>query len=399
MEPNPFIPSFGTHPGSFYGRKAYLAKFEEALDTPGSPWRYVILTGTRGTGKTSLLARYAELARQHQWDCLETTHLDALDQLVHYVGLDRKTKKAASIGPSVTSDGFGSVSLGGVSKSTEADGSVSLLAGELRRKLGSRAFLKKGLLMTIDEVQKIKQDDLVRIGNAVQGAKNRGLPIALVVGGLPNSYNRIRRFSGCTFLMRMKRQNLWCMPKSETVECLEGLFAKVPQIELSEEAIVAIGRFTGGHPYLLQLVGSNVYEEVARRYSPRAGMTVEPDADLIDAAQQRALADYQDNVLKELFHNMRKSTRIYISRAFTLRDPATGVVKIDEVNKTYAGESSSQLDSRRAYAVNTQILRKLKNGYLVFALPHIEYGFEPVLDDGESDFDALSDDDWVMEGL
>lgn len=31
--------------------------------------------------------------------------------------------------------------------------------------------MKKGLLITIDEVQKINQDDLVRIGNAVQGAR------------------------------------------------------------------------------------------------------------------------------------------------------------------------------------------------------------------------------------
>lgn len=399
MESNPFVPSFGTHPGNFYGRKAYLSKFEEALDTPGSPWRYIVLTGTRGSGKTSLIAQYAALARKRKWDCLEATSLDALDRLVHYVGLDKRTRKEAAVAPSLSIDGVGSASIGGISKSSESDSSLSLLTHGLCQKLGSKTFMKKGLLITIDEVQKIKQDDLVRIGNAVQGAKNLGLPVALVVSGLPNSYNRIRRFSGCTFLMRMKRQNLWCMPKSETIECLEGLFAKVPQIAMGKERLVAVGRFTGGHPYLIQLVGSNIYEEVASRYSPRVGMVVEPDDDLIEVAEQRALAEYQANVLKELFRNMRKSTQVYISRAFSLRDPKTGVVKLKDVNELYPGESDDQLDSRRAYAVNTQILRKLRNGYLVFALPHFEYGFEPVLDEGESDFDALTDDDWAVEGL
>ena len=189
------------------------------------------------------------------------------------------------------------------------------------------------------------------------------------------------------------------MPKSETVECLEGLFAKAPQIAMSEERLVDVGRFTGGHPYLIQLVGSSIYEEVESRCPPSAGMVAEPDEALIEAAEQKALAEYQANVLKELFRNMRKTTQAYISHAFSVRDPKTGVVRLRDVNEFYPGESDDQLDSRRAYAVNTQILRKLKNGYLVFALPHIEYGFEPVLDEGESDFDALTDDDWAVEGL
>lgn len=79
---------------------------------------------------------------------------------------------------------------------------------------------------------------------------------------------------------------------------------------------------------------------------------------------------------------------------------ATSVVRLRDVDELYPGESDGQLNSRRAYAVSTQTLRKPKNDHLVLALPHIEYGFEPILDDGGgSDFDACADDDWVIEGL
>lgn len=98
---------------------------------------------------------------------------------------------------------------------------------------------------------------------------------------------------------------------------------------------------------------------------------------------------------------------------------ATGVVKLKDVDELCPDESDDQLDSGCAYAVSAQTFHKLKNDHLVLAckcqavspaglvgkrpyrlqlaLPHFEYGFEPVLDDGGSDFGALIDDDRAAE--
>lgn len=387
MHQNPFSPSFSIHPNLFFGRREQIAKFATALETPGSADRCFFLTGTRGCGKTSLLHQYALQASERRWSVIEATSADALDQLLHYAKLDKATVKSTEFAPSISIAGSADFALGSVAASSATANAPSLLSRALCDKLKS-AKIKRGLAVIIDEAQKVKREDIVRIGNAVQQARTEGLDIALVLGGLPNTYSKIRGYRDCTFLRRMRREELWCMKKSETIDLLATMLAKVPEIRASNDQIAAIGQFTGGHPYLLQLVGDSIYSLVEREFAPERGMVVALGDSLISDAQQQALATYKENVVDDVLTGVHESTREYIRIAFELRDE-TGLIRVADINDRYE-DSPANMNSRRAYALNTQVLRPAGRGFLRFALPHYELAYESVEPENAED----PDDEW-----
>lgn len=389
MHPNPFSPSFSVHPSLFFGRLEYIRRFEVALDTQGSADRFFFLTGTRGCGKTSLLHQYALRAAERRWDVIEATSSDVLAQLLHYTGLDMRQSKTRSLGPGVSVAGAVEVPVGSASSTRETSGSPDLLTPELCKKLKAQK-LQNGLALIVDEAQKIRRPDIVRIGNAVQQARTEGLKIALVLGGLPSAYGKIRAYRDCTFLRRMRREELWCMKKSETIELFRTMVSKVPEIAVAEGQIVSIGQFTGGHPYLLQLVGDRLYTLVEQIYAPDAGMVVTVTDDLIERAQQEALGPYKENVLDDVLAGSHGATRDYIRVALEERDE-TGLISVADVNARFA-ESAAQMNSHRAYALNTQVLRKAGRGFLRFALPHFEYAYRET----ESEECPDTDDEWLF---
>ncbi|HET8596035.1 MAG TPA: AAA family ATPase, partial [Intrasporangium sp.] len=65
--PNPYRPGFNVPPPTFVGRDGVLASVREALDVAaldGRTPRPLILTGTRGVGKTVALGEASALAQE-----------------------------------------------------------------------------------------------------------------------------------------------------------------------------------------------------------------------------------------------------------------------------------------------------------------------------------------------
>ena len=137
--------------------------------------------------------------------------------------------------------------------------------------------------------QKLKRVDTVRIANAVQDAKLEGLGISLVLCGLPSAYRKLRSYKDCTFIHRMQREKLWTMPQGETMGCLQNLFGKIPEIALTREQLREIGRFTGGRPYLIQLVGDHLYRLADDALFPIPGASSPVPDDMIEIAESAAL--------------------------------------------------------------------------------------------------------------
>lgn len=387
MNPNPFSPSFAILPASFYGRREYIDAYAKALDTPDSAYRFFFLTGTRGSGKTSLLHQYELLAAERRWDVIKATNIDALDRLAYYVGLDKDTSKTGTLEPAVSVAGTANVSLGKLSATSSSRASISMLSMRLIKKLRSLKT-KKGLAIIIDEAQKLSREDTVRISNAVQDAKLEGLPVSLVLCGLPSAYRKLRSYKDCTFIRRMKRVKLWAMLKSETLECLKQMFAKLPELSLTDEQLGAMGKFTGGHPYLIQLVGDNIYHLVERELDPLPGMVVSVTDSLIGQAETAALPEYKENILDDVLSGAHKGTVRYIETAFELSD-ARGRADVAAINARF-GKTAREMSAQRSNALNTQVLKMAERGQVKFALPHYELIFE-LLEHEEAE---TSDDEW-----
>ena len=377
MHDNPFYPSFTLRPNQFFGREDYLVPFERALFNENSPDISFILTGTRGCGKTSLLHQFAILAQREHMDVIEATSADALERLRDYAGMRGGTTTKQSISPSLAIGGIGSASLGEISRTT-ASGSErepdALLGKNLCAKL-SRFRLKSGLLVIIDEAQKISDTSLVTIGNAVQQAITTDHRVGLILGGLPQCYTKVRAVKSCTFLHRLKRVNLWCMGVKETIAFLETMFARVPEIGLSEKQIYEAGEFTGGQPYLMQLFGDALYVTVSRELNPIDGTVVAVSEDMLRQAERMALRSYKENVLDNVLSGTREMTRRYIRAAYEERRE-DGLASTREIAKRL-GMTTREANPVRMYALNTQVIQREGRGFVSFALPQCRYIFEP----------------------
>ena len=71
---SPFTPTFGSSPSVPVGRTDIVESFTLALRSgPGSPSRALLLSGTRGVGKTVLLNEVEDAARGQGWAVITDT--------------------------------------------------------------------------------------------------------------------------------------------------------------------------------------------------------------------------------------------------------------------------------------------------------------------------------------
>ena len=370
MHKNPFSPSFSIRPERFYGRRRELSIMSEALSNPDSANRYLFVTGTRGSGKTSLLHQFCLLAQESGWTVLEATYQNAMEVLRAYGKADTNSDKRLSVAPAISAVGV-SASLFEMTHA-ESSGTVGHLAQSFVRE-ASRPRHRGGTFIAIDEVQKISEQDMEEICHAVQQAKTNGLNVALVIAGLPASYQRIRNFRGCTFVQRMARLRLGMMGVAETMGFLQAMFALVPEISIAEGQRAELAQFSAGHPYLLQLLGSSLYETASELVGDLPTGTVTMRDEAIRDAEQCALGAYQRNVLHTLLSDTREGTRAYVRAMCEVCDENSTAYTSAIAHAL--GKTVRECSPSRARVIDLQLAYPVERGKLRFAVPYVPLVF------------------------
>ena len=108
---NPFKPTAGVMPPVLIGRRSVIEDFEEGItDGPGAPDRLTLITGPRGCGKTVMLTRLGDVARNRGWRVIdETASPDLCERLIARIAPRPGRLSEATIDPSVLGVGLGSV--------------------------------------------------------------------------------------------------------------------------------------------------------------------------------------------------------------------------------------------------------------------------------------------------
>jgi len=243
---NPFRPSAGSIPPDIIGRAGLLDDFASGLDLgPSSPGLLIIVTGERGVGKTVMLSVAQDLARAHGWDVIsETATKDFLDRI-------GETIRRRSGDPNA-----------------DADSSVSTEPGPDRKgdRLTSEKYIlrlleRTGLIITLDEVHAADRGELAKLTADVQRFMEKGLPIGLVVAGLPAAVSELLNDGGVTLLRQADRIEL----RKLAVPDVETSYAEVfsaAGFDVAPGAVRRAAEATGGYPFLVQLVGYFVWREV-----------------------------------------------------------------------------------------------------------------------------------------
>jgi hypothetical protein len=278
MDPfeNPFRPGAGTPPPALIGRDELIENYSIALrrTLAGRPGKSVMPIGLRGVGKTVLLNRFEQLARENglQSGFMEAPETGEFKRLLAtrlrsiLLGLDqgpvsRAVKRAMGTLKSFTytlPDGM-SISLGVDPLVGSADsGVLSEDTTDLLVAVGEAVKDRDtGLLLAVDEVQYLTSEELAALISAVHRTVQLGLPVLLAGAGLP-------QLPGLAGSAKSYAERLFDFPQigrladPDAKAALE-LPVKAQRVAFTEDALGELVDRTQGYPYFLQEWGYHVW--------------------------------------------------------------------------------------------------------------------------------------------
>lgn len=278
---NPYTPNAGAVPEALVGRDDQLHAFDALLQRleRGRTAQSMIVTGLRGVGKTVLLARFAQIARQREWEVLEieaSKHSEDRFRLVLFSQLraallrlsprarwTERGRNAARVLSSfiVSVDQTGTVSASWDQEALEgvADhGDLALDLTDVLVAIGEVAREQdRGLVLLVDEVQFLDSRQLEAMIQAIHKTVQRALPVTFVGAGLP----QIPELAGDA---KSYAERLFTFPRIGSLLDEDTVDAFVrPALDehvlFEQDAARLAAKITEGYPYFIQELGWQVW--------------------------------------------------------------------------------------------------------------------------------------------
>lgn len=242
----------------------------------------------------------------------------------------------------------------------------------------------EGVFITVDEVQKIPEDDMENICAAVQMSMRKGMPVALMLAGLPGSKELVSSYKGCTFMKRVDDVRLDSLLVSETYEAFRNLLGLVPEVDASEDALDELAHYSQGYPYLMQLVGFHALEELPNTPPLSVNML---DRAGVKFAEPLAYRAFRSNVLAPVIEGLSAEQRSYL-QAMSLVMDANGRAPTGGV-AARLGKEQRQLSTVRDRLLKKRVIAGDGRGFVRYNLPRMrQYFTDPLGDDSIDDEDT-----------
>ncbi len=359
---NPFSPIFGGKPDVFFGRERILNLFDHAMIDAGSDDRAIFITGTRGSGKTALLEQLSLRAKNQNRMVLDLGPENTIMQLVHALtGYDEVTK-TVSPHASVNILGIGGGVSGGSVSKTERIGRDALQTLLIE----ACSKHKKGLLVTVDEIQKVPIEDVSSLCNAFQMASRKGCDIMLAVAGLPYAYSVIIKHEGCTYLRRATHEELGLFTWEEASDAFKSVFSKIKGLNTSPEIIEKLNMASYGHPYIMQLLGYHLVLLINDRTTEKKHSVSDGE---VQEAVKSAIFAYEQRALKPLLDELPNSEQTYLKTMSECLNSDRLAETSDIAGKL--GVATSKLSRSRAYLIDHGIIASPERGKVMFCIPYL----------------------------
>lgn len=348
---NPFKPTAGAEPPVLAGRKKVIDDFTDGLtEGPGAPGRLMRISGPRGSGKTVLLTELGDIAKDKGWVVVDETAGKGL--------VDRITERLARQLPEANASmdidlGFVKAHAGVSSGTGGAD--IRTVLDEAAGRIG-----KKGVLVTVDEVQDADKGEMAAISQAVQHLIREKKDVAFVFAGLTMGVADFINGEAMTFLRRAKAEQLKSIPDDDVAAAFEKTFGD-SGMPIAGDALSAAVAATGGYAYMVQLVGYNVWKVARRHFGESPAVAME---DVREGAEM-AMGDYVEAVIEPALSRLSKRAMSYLVEMSGSDGPSsTGCVAKS------LGVPAQSLSSVRASLISKQVIEPTEaRGYVDFAIP------------------------------
>ena len=348
---NPFKPTAGAEPPVLAGRKKVIEDFTDGLtEGPGAPGRLMRISGPRGSGKTVLLTELGDIAKDKGWVVVDETAGKGLVDRI----MERLARQLPEANASMDIDlGFVKAHAGVSSGAGGAD--IRTVLDEAAGRIG-----KKGVLVTVDEVQDADKGEMAAISQAVQHLIREKKDVAFVFAGLTMGVADFINGEAMTFLRRAKAEQLKSIPDDDVAAAFEKTFGD-SGMPIAGNALSDAVAATGGYAYMVQLVGYNVWKVARRHFDERPAVTTE---DVREGADM-AMEDYVEAVVEPALSRLSKRAMSYLVEMSGSDGPSsTGCVAKS------LGVPAQSLSSVRASLIAKQVIEPTEaRGYVDFAIP------------------------------
>ncbi len=384
---NPFRPGAGHKPPYLAGRQAERKEFLRLLQQT-TILENMVLTGLRGVGKTVLLDSFKPLAMNQGWiwtgnDLSESTSVSednmgirlCTDLSLITSGVVMETVEVPNVGFAADSDK--------IPRTLDYPALMGLYRGlpglpldkvkgvlEIAWSALSRESNVSGIIFAYDEAQNLADQSakeeypLSLLLDAFQSLQKKGLPLMLVLAGLPTLFPKL--VEARTFSERMFRVVfLQGLSRSESEDAVRKPVedAECP-LKLGDNSVETIIDTSGGYPYFIQFICREVYDAFIQRID-RGERAVVP----IEAIEQKLDTDFFAGRWARATDRQRELLFV-ISRLENCDDEFTVQEVVEESGRCLdKGFSSSHVNQMLVALASRGLVFKNRHGKYSFAVP------------------------------
>ena len=365
MGANPFKPSAGSSPPDLIGRQPLLDGIAESIaDGPGAPGRLSIFTGARGVGKTVMLNEVEGLYDAEGWRKVSLTAVPGfLRELYGRVSGIREQEEPRPKGR-VT----GLSAPGGLSLELERP---PVREPELREAIEQLLDVlvarDAGLLVTVDEIHAARTPELRTLAVVAQHLVREDRQFALAMAGLGAAVSDLLNDDVLTFMRRADRHELESLSVDDVEDALRATITTNGRT-IDEEACRLAAEATRGYPFLVQLVGHQVWRSTSSEHLTMTG--VERG---VSAAVQR---------LRTLVHEPALNDLSDQDRAFVAAmavDP--GQSRVSDIAQRMR-RSPQYVNTYRSRLIDAGVIEAPGRGRVRFAIPYLSDTVRAMVEDG-----------------
>jgi nucleoside-triphosphatase THEP1 len=349
---NPFNPSFGQRPEVFLGRDDLIREFTNSLSQKNSPWRNIILTGIRGSGKTAIIADIVELYKNDKSVVtVSVTSMNGmLDEILSIV-YDSSLRKGKKALKAITSVGILGNEINFDSSVAEPDFTANFryqltgLLNELAKKDTTVVFL-------IDEVQNVT-DELRKFVTTYQHILSENYKVALVMTGLPDAIDDVLNDKVLTFLRRANQIKLENIEVALVSFYYKKIFADGNK-KIDDALVHKAASLTEGFAYLVQLFGYNLWKYSDGEITP----------EIFELATVQSKASLFQNVHRLIYRGLSEKDRAYLM-AMT---PDAHISEAKNIRERM-GVNTNTASTYRSRLLAAGLIRNAGRGSVSFTLP------------------------------
>lgn len=365
---NPFTPDFGQAPPVLAGREDLLSSVAAALGAgPGHRAFTSLLLGPRGVGKTTLLGRIEQEARDAGWQVVKTAALVAprpsagpvlhcQEQFWDILDTVDPPRRARLTGFSIPVTGGGAQ----WEHSPEREPSFQkLVENTVAAVLDSGSA---GVLLTLDEFHNLSAGEASEMATVLQHVtKIARQPLAFLGVGLPHVEYTLLPNPGFTFFQRCHRVHIKNISHHDAMHAIEVPFATHDN-PLPLALLRRVAGATRGYGYAIQSVGYHLWE--AASGSPTGTVTLAH----VEQSVTRMEDDVQRNVVTPIWARLSDNDKRFLFAMLPDDGPST---RSDIMERL--GRDAVHFAKYRKRLLDDGVILDVERGLLTFANGEVRY--------------------------